>query len=97
MGVDIFNYGLVFGFVSAIVFYFTLRQISANRGRIGARNRPLNTFPDAAQENITAAQINRQSRVGRILHLFWIVVFIVEIVIFMTMLGQRWNYFVSFC
>ena len=97
MGVDIFNHGLVFGFVSAIVFCLTRDQIKANSAKMKARNRPLDTFPDAAQGNLTVAKIHRQSRVGRILHLLWIVVLLVEIVIFMTMLGQRWDYFASFC
>ncbi len=96
MAVDIYNNGLVFGLISGFIFCLTLKKFFESRRNIGARNRPLNTFPDAAQGNLTAAKINRQSRMGKISIVFWLFILIAEIVTFISVVGQNWNKLASF-
>ena len=97
MGLEIFLSGFWFGFISCIVFCFTLGRISRNRGRRGERNRPLDTFPDAAQSDLNAAQIFRRSRRAWLFFIFWILVLAIEVLVFALMFERRWYYFLDFC
>ena len=82
MGQGIFNFGWQYGLVWAFVFGFTLRRIGDARRARGARNRPLNTFPDAAQPGLTPHNIVRGSRLATVAFVFWIIAFAIELIIF---------------
>jgi len=82
MGQDVFNYGCQYGFIWAFVLGFTFDRIRANRAAMRARNRPLDTFPDAAQPGSTPGTIVRNSRRAGFLYIFWIIMLIVELIVF---------------
>ena len=92
MGQGIFDYGWQYGLVWAFVFGFTLRRIRDARAAMGARNRPLDTFPDAAQPRSTPINIVRNSRRGVVFFIFWIIAFAIEIIVFWqyTLFLQRY-------
>ena len=97
MGQGIFNFGWQYGFVCAFVLGFTLRRIRDARAAMGARNRPLDTFPDAGQPRSTPSIIVRNSRRATVAFVFWIIALAIEIIIFWqyTIILQR--YFATLC
>jgi len=82
MGQEIFNFGWQYGLVWAFVFGFTLGRIRGARAAMGARNRPLATFPDAAQPGLTPHNIVRNSRRAGVAFIFWIIAFAIELIVF---------------
>lgn len=92
MGQDIFNYGWQYGLVWAFIFGFTFGRIRASRNAMGARNRPLDTFPDASQPGSTPIGIVRSSRRATVFYVFWILALAIELIVFWqyTLILQRY-------
>jgi hypothetical protein len=97
MGQEIFNYGLRYGLVCAFVFGFTLRRIRDSRTAMGARNRPLDTFPDAAQPGSTPITIVRNSRRAAVFFVFWVIAFAIELIVFWQYTLYLQGYFAVHC
>ncbi len=74
-GQSIFCVGATYGLFIAILFGGISRQIRDNRTKMKAQYRPLDTFPDAAQPNLTPKGIVRSSLWGTLGCIFWIGVF----------------------
>ena len=84
-----FTYGYVYGFVSAGIIGFIMGRVREARGKMGQRNRPLDTFPDASQPKMTAADIVRNSILSMFTCIFWVLVLIATIVIMISMFPFR--------
>ena len=96
MGQDIFNYGWQYGLIWAFIFGFTLGRIRAARAAMGARNRPLDTFPDASQPGTTPNIIVRNSRRASLFFIFWIFVLAIEVIVFWQYTLSLQRYFANF-
>jgi hypothetical protein len=97
MCTEIFQFGFWVGLFSELALGFTLNQARASRAQMNARNRPLDTFHDAGQSDLTARQIFRQSRRVGFLFVFWILMLAVELLIIAMLFDQFSNYFLPFC
>jgi nitrate reductase gamma subunit len=81
-----FYNGLVFGFIAAGLIGLILNRIREARARMGQRNRPLNTFPDAIQPRMTPASIVRNSLLATFSCVFWIIVLVVVVLLLIGMI-----------
>lgn len=70
---NIFYCGAAYGFLVAGILGIIFSNIRQARTRLGAQNRPLDTFPDSIQPNITPARIVRNSRMAIFSCIFWTV------------------------
>lgn len=77
---DFYN-GLVYGLIAAGLIGLILNRIREARARMGQRNRPLNTFPDAVQARMTPASIVRKSLLATFSCVFWVIVLVVAVLI----------------
>jgi hypothetical protein len=68
--------GIIYGFIAAWIIGAILNVIREERGKWGRQNRPLNTYSDAEQPNLTAAGIVRDSWLGVLGCIFWTLVLI---------------------
>ncbi len=64
----------LYGFVAAGIIGFILVQIRAARLRMGQPFRPLDTFPDAFQHNMTSMGVVRGGLCGLISFVVWAIV-----------------------
>ncbi len=78
---DQFNCGIMFGIISAGILGIIFSKIRETRTKMGARNRPLDTFPDAAQPKLTAAKIVGGSIFSMFSCAFWWIVLLVMLYI----------------
>lgn len=97
MGQEIFDYGWRYGLVWAFIFGFTLGRIRAARAAIGARNRPLDTFPDAGQPRSTPGVIVRNSRIATFSFIFWVIAFAIELIVFWQYTLFLQQFFITLC
>jgi hypothetical protein len=97
MGNDIFLHGFLLGFCSAGVVLFLLKRVQGYRGAIGKKNKPFDTFPDAAQPKLTSAKVYRESWWARIWLVFWFIALIIATLTSIYMATIWSNYYSSFC
>jgi hypothetical protein len=71
--------GTLLGFVVAGIIGLILDRIREARGRARAQDRPLDTFPDATQPNLTPAGIVRTSQEAQ----FTLIALILILIIFL--------------
>ncbi|MBT3187805.1 MAG: hypothetical protein HN736_01250 [Anaerolineae bacterium] len=97
MGTDIFLHGFLLGIGSAFVFGFLSKRVQGYRGKIGKKNKPFDTFPDAAQPKLTSAKVYRESSWARIWLVFWFIVLLIAVMIIIYMVQIRIEYFSTLC
>lgn len=74
---DTFVCGLMYGFFAAGIIGFILNQIRSASREMGASHRPLDTFPDSAQPNLTASKIYWKSFFASISCVIWVIILII--------------------
>ena len=75
MNIDLIR-GIFYGVVFTVFIGFVRDQMKKARGTIEKRNKPLDTFPDAAQPHLTPAKIVRESIWARIKWFLWLLLLI---------------------
>jgi len=80
-----FTYGFVYGFISAGVIGFILGKVRECRGKMGQRNKYLNTFPDAIQPKMTPTGIVRSSILSMFACLFWVLALVATVVVIISL------------
>jgi len=84
---DTFCCGAIFGFVMAGIIGIILGQIRESRNRIGARNRPLDTFPDASHPGMTSTGVVRKS-IGAIFTCGVMFIFLIAVILFIVWIAS---------
>jgi high-affinity Fe2+/Pb2+ permease len=69
--------GTLLGFVAAGIIGLILDRIREARGRARAQDRPLDTFPDAMQPNLTPVGVVRASQQAQFTLIAWILILII--------------------
>jgi hypothetical protein len=82
---DKFYVGFVYGLMVGGILGYILSNIRAARTKMGTKNRPLDSFPDAIQPNLTPAKIVRNSRMAMFSCIFWFGLLIVAIYTFIVL------------
>lgn len=72
-----FNGGFLYGVVTAVLLCFVWNKMQKARTDMGQKNRPLDTFPDANQPNLTAGGIVRKSFISMLAFFLWMLIFVV--------------------
>jgi len=85
-----FSLGLIYGGIATGIICFILGRIREAMKKMGDRNRPLDTFPDAAQPRLTPAGIVRKSTLAMFSCVFWIIILVVVVVIFINTTNALW-------
>jgi hypothetical protein len=72
--VNNFSGGILYGIFGTVAIFYVCNQINNSRRRIGRQNRTLDTFSDAEQSRLTAANIVKDSLLGIFSCIFWVVI-----------------------
>lgn len=86
---EVFLTGYVIGFLSAGFIGVLIGRIRFNRTRMGERRRPLDTFPDALQPNLTPIGIVRRS-IGAMVSCLIFVVFLIIFIYLSVYIYKNW-------
>jgi len=71
--------GFIQGVIAALIIGFVLRRMSKASSTMKQRNKPLDTFPDAAQPKLTPAGIVWKSTLAMLQWFFWLIILLVFI------------------
>ena len=77
-------------FVCAGIIGFLFNRIRVANASFGQRNRPLDTFPDAAQPGLSSARIVRRSFGGLLSCIFWLMI-LVGFIVGLGYVYQNWD------
>ncbi|MBM3143999.1 MAG: hypothetical protein FJ010_03305 [Chloroflexi bacterium] len=72
----LFCSGTIFGLIVAFLVGFISLKLRDSRMKMGQKNRPLDTFPDASQSSMTPSSIYWKSQKASISWTFWLIVLI---------------------